>query len=254
MDVKRNSNVVEIEHLRKVYGSLEAVKDFSLSVSTGEIFALLGPNGAGKTTLIRMLMGILIPTSGAARINGLDCILERIEVKRHVGYVPDEPVFYDYLRGRELIHFSGEMHGISHSKIEQTVKPLAERLELTGALEQFTNQYSRGTKKKLALICAMLHDPALLILDEPSSGLDPVGSRVLHEIIREKAAEGKAIFFSTHLLDQAEKLCSKIGIMTKGELVACGTLAQLKMRFLTQGSLEQIFFSITNTFETISLT
>ncbi len=251
MEVKGNPNLVEIEHLRKIYGSLEAVKNLSLSVSAGEIFALLGPNGAGKTTLIRMLMGILIPTSGSARINGLDCIVDRIEVKRQVGYVPDEPVFYDYLRGRELIQFTGEMHGLSRSEIEHTVRPLAQRLELTGALEQFTNQYSRGTKKKLALICAMLHDPALLILDEPASGLDPVGSRVLHEIIQEKANEGKAIFFSTHLLDQAEKLCSNIAIISKGELVACGTLAQLKRQFLTDGSLEQIFFSVAGNSPTI---
>src|SRR6266446_7733524 len=132
-----NASLVEIKGLSKTYGAFEAVKNVDLSVSYGQIFALLGPNGAGKTTTIRMLMGILAPTSGSARIDGLDCFRDRVEVKRRVGYLPDEPVFYDYLRGSEIIRFSGEMHGLSRGEIEARSRPLMEQLELTDALEEF---------------------------------------------------------------------------------------------------------------------
>ena len=237
-------NLVEIRGLNKSYGSFEAVKDLSLSVSRGQIFALLGPNGAGKTTTIRMLMGILAPTSGSAMIDGLDCFRDRVEVKRRVGYLPDEPIFQDYLRGGEIICFSGEMHGLSRAEIDGRTEPLLQQMELSDALEEFAVNYSRGMKKKLALICAMLHDPALLILDEPTNGLDPFATRALHELIRAEAAGGKTIFFSTHLLDQAEKLCTQIAIVAKGRLAAHGTLAELRSRITSDASLEEIFFSV----------
>jgi ABC-2 type transport system ATP-binding protein len=238
------ANIVEIQDLTKCYGSFEAIKDLTLSVSSGQIFALLGPNGAGKTTTIRLLMGILAPTSGTARIDGLDCFNDRVEVKRRVGYLPDEPAFQDYLRGSEIVRFSGEMHGLSGDEIHSRTRPLLQQLELKDAMEEFAVNYSRGMKKKLALVCAMIHDPPLLILDEPTSGLDPFATRALHELIRANAAAGKTIFFSTHLLDQAERLCSQIGIVAKGRLVAHGTLAELRERLSTDSSLEEIFFSV----------
>lgn len=236
--------LVEISGLSKSYGAFHAVKSLDLNVGAGEIFALLGPNGAGKTTTIRMLMGILSPTSGSARIAGLDCFAERVPVKRKVGYLPDEPVFYDYLRGRELIRYTGEMHGLDNRETMRRAQPLIARLELGDALEEYAVNYSKGMKKKLALICAMLHEPDLLILDEPTNGLDPFGTRVLHEIMRERAACGATVFFSTHLLDQAEKLCTRIGIMARGELAALGTLESLRARLSTDSSLEEIFFSV----------
>src|SRR4051794_7818156 len=167
------SPLVETYGLSKRYADFEAVSDLNMQVGGGVLFALLGPNGAGKTTTIRMLMGILQPSVGSARIAGLDCFADRVEVKRRVGYLPDEPIFYDYLRGREIIHFVGEMHGLNSRQIEDRAGPLLQRLDLTNAIEEFAVNYSRGMKKKLALICALLHDPALLILDEPTSGLDP---------------------------------------------------------------------------------
>jgi ABC-2 type transport system ATP-binding protein len=236
--------LVEINELTKNYGRFVAVDHLTLAVPPGQIFALLGPNGAGKTTTIRMLMGILVPSSGSAMIDGLDCFRQRVEVKRKVGYLPDEPVFYDFLRGQEIIRFSGEMHGLTNEEIETRTRPLIERLDLTDALDEFAVNYSKGMKKKLALVCAMLHDPALLILDEPTNGLDPFATRALHEIIRGKAAEGKTIFFSTHLLDQAEKLCTQIAIIAKARLVALGTLRELRMRLSSDSSLEEIFFSV----------
>jgi ABC-2 type transport system ATP-binding protein len=244
MQTANRGALVEIEGLTKTYGDFEAVTSLDLSVSAGQIFALLGPNGAGKTTTIRMLMGILAPTSGAARIDGLDCFRDRVEVKRRVGYLPDEPIFYDYLRASEIIRFSGEMHGLSRDEIEERARPLIERLKLSEDLEEFAANYSRGMKKKLALICSTIHDPALLILDEPTNGLDPFATRELHEIIRAKAAAGKTVFFSTHLLDQAEKLCTQIAILSKGRLAAHGTLVELQQRLASDSSLEDIFFSV----------
>ena len=238
-------SLVEISSLAKRYGSFDAVRDLNLTVPRGEIFALLGPNGAGKTTTIRMLMGILQPTSGTARIDGLDCFQDRVEVKRRVGYLPDEPVFYDYLRGRELINFVGEMHGFARGEIQSRTNPLLERLDLMDAVDEYAVNYSKGMKKKLALICALVHDPVLLILDEPTNGLDPYATRSLHELVREKAAEGKTIFYSTHLLDQAEKLCHRVGIVFKGQLAAVGTLEELRANSQGDSSLEEIFFSVT---------
>ncbi|HYG73978.1 MAG TPA: ATP-binding cassette domain-containing protein [Planctomycetota bacterium] len=238
--------IVKIDRLSKRYGSFNAVAELDLQVPRGELFALLGPNGAGKTTTIKMLMGILQPTSGCALIDGLDCFRDRVEVKRRVGYLPDEPIFYDYLRGREILRFVGEMHGLTDEQINAVSHPLLERLELSDATEEYAVNYSKGMKKKLALICALMHDPMVLILDEPTNGLDPYATRTLHELVREKIAEGKTIFFSTHLLDQAERLCHRVGIVFKGKLAAAGTMSELRARVSQNSSLEEIFFSVTS--------
>jgi ABC-2 type transport system ATP-binding protein len=237
--------LVDIDGLTKRYGDFLAADNITLKVPRGELFALLGPNGAGKTTTIRMLMGILKPSGGSARIDGLDCFEDRVEVKRRVGYLPDEPIFYDYLRGGEIMRFCGEMHGLTRKQIAAATDGLIQRLELTDAIDEYAVNYSKGMKKKLALICAMLHDPLLLILDEPTNGLDPYATRTLMEIVREKAAQGKTVFFSTHLLDQAEKLCHRVAIVYKGKVAADGTMAELRARSKQNSSLEEIFFSVT---------
>lgn len=239
------SPLVEINRLTKTYGGFSAVSDLTLRVGRGELFALLGPNGEGKTTTIRMLMGLLAPTCGTATIDGHNCFADRVEVMRRVGYLPDEPVFYDYLRGGEIIRFVGEMHGFSKSELAQRSGPLIERLELAEAINEFAVNYSKGMKKKLALVCAMLHDPALLILDEPTNGLDPFATRSLHELMREKVAAGKTVFFSTHLLDQAEKLCDRVGIVYQGKLAALGTLDELHAGLPPESTLEDVFFALT---------
>jgi len=236
---------VRLEQLSKSYGDFAAVKRLDLEVAGGEIFALLGPNGAGKTTTIRMMMGILQPSGGHARIRGLDCFAQRAEVMRHVGYLPDEPIFYDYLRGRELLQFVGGMHGMHARRIEQSASALVERLELGDALEEFAVNYSKGMKKKLALACALLHEPELLILDEPTNGLDPFATRAVHALLREQAAGGRSVFFSTHLLDQAERLCDRVGILFEGRLAAIGKLEELRASLAEGGSLEEVFFSVT---------
>jgi ABC-2 type transport system ATP-binding protein len=237
--------IVETRGLAKIFGDFAAVSDLDLEVRRGEIFAFLGPNGAGKTTTIRMLMGILQPSAGTAFIDGSDCFRERAGVKRLVGYLPDDPVFYEYLRGREIIQFAGEMHGLARDEIEARAAPLVERFELDDALGEYAVNYSRGMKKKLGMVLALLHEPALLILDEPTNGLDPLASRILHELILAKAAEGRSVFFSTHLLDQAEKLCDRAGILYKGRMVACGRLDELRANLAEGGSLEEVFFAVT---------
>jgi ABC-2 type transport system ATP-binding protein len=236
--------IIRIQGLAKSYGEVQAVRGIDLEVQGGEVFALLGPNGAGKTTTIRMLMGILQPSGGRATIAGLDCSADRARIMRQVGYLPDEPIFYDYLRGREIVHFVGQMHGLDRVTIEERCRPLIQRLDLAGALEDYAVNYSHGMKKKLAVVCALLNAPSLLILDEPTNGLDPFATREVHALIRAHAAGGGSVFLSTHLLDQAERLCTRVGILLDGRLAACGALAELRKAARQDSSLEEIFFAV----------
>ena len=238
--------MIAFHRLSKTYGELTAVRDLDLSIKKGEVFGFLGPNGAGKTTTIRMMMGILVPTSGRIMIDGLDCRADRVEVKRRVGYLPDNPIFYDYLRGREILVFVGEMHGQSRGEAEARASALLRDLALDDAEEEYAVNYSAGMKKKLGLACALIHDPSVLILDEPTNGLDPRASREVQERLRRSAAEGKTIFLSTHLLNMAEHLCSRIGIIHRGELVAAGQLRELQDQVVPGGSLEEVFLKATD--------
>ena len=236
--------MIELDGLAKRYGEFSALSGLSLRVERGEIFALLGPNGAGKTTTMRILMGFLKPSGGRARIDGMDCFERRVELKRKVGYLPDEPAFYDYLRGSEIIEFSGDMHGLSRELVRERASPLIERLELGSALADYAVNYSRGMKKKLALVCALLHEPELLILDEPTSGLDPLASRSLNELIVEYQGRGATVLLSSHLLDQVERLCRRIAIVFGGRVAACGTLDELRRERAHGGTLEDVFFAV----------
>lgn len=243
-DLVAPTAMIELDGLAKRYGDFVALHGLSMRVERGEIFALLGPNGAGKTTTMRILMGFLKPSGGRARIAGLDCFEQRVALKRKVGYLPDEPAFYDYLRGSELIDFSGDMHGLSRELVRARATPLIERLELGPALADYAVNYSRGMKKKLALVCALLHEPELLILDEPTSGLDPLASRSLNELIVEVQGRGATVLLSSHLLDQVERLCRRIAIVHGGRVAACGTLDELRRERAHGGTLEDVFFAV----------
>ncbi|HEY5146638.1 MAG TPA: ABC transporter ATP-binding protein [Polyangiaceae bacterium] len=238
------STIVQSSGLTKRYGAFTALEALDLSVSEGEIFGLLGPNGAGKTTTMRLLMGILRPSAGTARIDGLDCFADRVEVKRRVGFLPDEPVFHDYLRGIEVVRFVGAMHGLPRAEIEARAWPLLERLDLTEATDEYAINYSRGMKKKLALVCALLHRPKVVILDEPTSGLDPIATRRLNEMILDMARLGTTVFLSSHLLDHVEKLCDRMAIITSGRLAALGSLDELRRATTAESSLEEIFLAV----------
>jgi ABC-2 type transport system ATP-binding protein len=237
--------VIAFERLHKDYGSLAAVRDLTFTVARGEVFGFLGPNGAGKTTTIRIMRGILVPSSGRVTINGFDCQQDRVEVKRQVGYLPDNPMFYDYLRGHEILRFVGEMHGLSRDEAQTRAVRLLAELGLDDAAADYAVNYSAGMKKKLGLACALVHDPPVLILDEPTNGLDPRAARDLQERLRAAARLGKTIFLSTHLLDMAQRLCSRVGIIDRGGLVAVGPLQQLQEEVVPGGSLEEVFLKVT---------
>jgi len=237
--------MIEFSELSKSYGSFRALAPLNLTVPRGEMFGFLGPNGAGKTTTIRLMMGILVPSGGSIRIAGLDCHRESAEVKRHVGYLPDSPIFYDYLRGREILQFVGEMHGLSRAESSLRADRLLTDLGLESVTEEFAVNYSMGMKKKLGLACALIHEPSVLILDEPTNGLDPRASRDVQQRLRKSADEGTTIFLSTHILEMAERLCSRIGIVHHGELVATGSPQELKQNVTAGGTLEEVFLAVT---------
>jgi ABC-2 type transport system ATP-binding protein len=237
--------MIELQGLTRRYGDFTAVKPLDLTVARGEMFGFLGPNGAGKTTTIRMLMGILVPSGGRGLISGLDCHAQRAEVQRHVGYLPDNPMFYDFLRGREILQFVAEMHGMPRAEAAARTRTLLTDFGLEEVVDEFAVNYSMGMKKKLGLACALIHDPEVLILDEPINGLDPRAARDVQDRLKQAAAAGKTIFMSTHLLDMAERVCTRIGIIHKGELVATGTLAELREREVPGGSLEEVFLRVT---------
>jgi ABC-2 type transport system ATP-binding protein len=220
--------VVEFQNLSKSYGTFDAVRGLDLKVEGGEVFGFLGPNGAGKTTTIRMMMGILVPTAGRALIGGADCRTDRVAVQRRTGYLPDNPVFYDYLRGREILQFVAEMHGIPRREAADRAARSLEEFGLGEVAREYAVNYSMGMKKKLGLACALIHDPAVLVLDEPTNGLDPRAAREVQDRVREIAAQGRTTFLSTHLLGMAERICTRVGIIHRGRLVATGTPGELQ--------------------------
>jgi ABC-2 type transport system ATP-binding protein len=238
--------MIEFQQLTKSYGSFDAVKDLTMQVGRGEVFGFLGPNGAGKTTTIRMMMGILVPTSGRVLVAGRDCHGDASEVKRHVGYLPDTPIFYDFLRGREILQFVAEMHGFSKADARARTVRMLDAFDLDEASEEFAVNYSLGMKKKLGLACALIHEPSVLILDEPINGLDPRSTRDVNERLLAEAARGTTIFVSTHLLDMAEKLCDRVGIIHRGALVATGSVDEVRALAASAGSLEEVFLKITD--------
>jgi ABC-2 type transport system ATP-binding protein len=243
--MRRMNKTIAFEALGKSYGGVSAVDNLSLTIEQGEVFGFLGPNGAGKTTTIRMMMGILVPSQGRVCIQGLDCHTQRAEVQRHTGYLPDAPVFYDYLRGREILQFVAEMHGLGRREAAARAGQLLEEFGLEEVRDEFAVNYSMGMKKKLGLACALVHEPSVLILDEPTNGLDPRASREVQERLKAIAHQGRTIFVSTHLLDMAERLCTRIGIIDHGRLVADGPPAQLKREGESSETLEDVFLRMT---------
>ena len=238
--------MIRMEGLAKRYGDFAAVEDLNLTVERGEVFGFLGPNGAGKTTTIRMLMGILVPSAGRAEIEGLDCQRDSAAVKHKLGYLPDNPIYYDYLRGREILEFVAEMHGMDRRAARERSAELLQEFQLGDAAEEFAVNYSTGMRKKLGLAMAIVHSPPVLILDEPTNGLDPRASREVEHLMKSDAARGATIFLSTHLLDMAEKICSRVGIIHHGRLVAVGSFADLRSQVSPDGSLAEVFLKLTD--------
>ncbi len=226
--------------------SRPAVDGLSLEVRGGEIFGFLGPNGAGKTTTIKMAVGLLVPDRGAVIVNGHDIAVEPVAAKAQIGYVPDSPDVYDRLTGLEYLNLVADVFGVSRAERRRRIGELADMFELAPALRDIVQSYSHGMKQKLALTAALLHDPPVFILDEPMVGLDPRSSRLFKDLIRSHCDKGHVVFFSTHILEVAERLCDRVGIIHKGRLIACGTVDELRERRKhAQESLEDIFLELT---------
>jgi len=238
--------MIETKGLCKRFGDRVALDGLDLVVEPGEVMAFLGPNGSGKTTTIRLLMGLLRPTAGHASIDGLDCHADAVEVKRRVGYLPDEPFLYPYLSGLEFLELVAGLHGMNGPEARKKAAALGE--EFVGDdCKRLTATYSHGTKKRLALAAALIHEPRVLILDEPTNGLDPRAARDMRDRIAALARAGRTVFLSTHLLDSAEKLCDRVAILAAGKLLAVGTAGELRTRFGAGGdtSLEELFLTAT---------
>ena len=233
--------LVHIDHVIKNYGDKQVLKDISLSVPAGQICGLLGRNGAGKTTLFRLLMGILKATSGTLKVEGCDAFEDRVVVKRLVGFLPDEPIFHSYLSGREVLELSAGMHGLDVAATMHRLIPLIVRMNLADAMNQFAEDYSRGMKKKLGLLLALVHRPKLLILDEPTNGLDVESTHVFYELMREESARGTTILFSTHLMDHVTQLCTHAAIIRGGRLVMAASIEELRRSLGGWHTLEEVF-------------
>lgn len=239
--------MIEFISVSKSYnrGETKAVDDLNLEIKDGEIFGFLGPNGAGKTTTIKMLTGILNPDSGSISINGHDISKDPINAKMELGYVPDNPDIYNKLKGIEYLNFMADIYEVPTDIRTDIVKSMLERFELYEAANDLIQSYSHGMKQKLVVIGALLHNPSAWILDEPLTGLDPKSAFILKEMMREHVSKGKSVFFSTHVLDVAEKLCDRIAIINKGRLIFCGTMDGIKDYAKEDSSLENIFLEMT---------
>lgn len=238
--------MIEIEGLLKRFGSHTAVAGLDLKVEPGEIFGFLGPNGAGKTTTVKCITGLLKPTAGRIRVAGFDVATRTLEAKRAMGLVPDEPFVYPKLTGVEYLRFVGELYGAGLDDMRKRIPELLEMFELTPWGGELVESYSHGMRQKLVLAGILLHDPKVLVLDEPMVGLDPKSARLVKDIFLKLAERGTTIFMCTHVLEIAEKLCDRIGIMIGGRMIACGTVAELEAQAKTGGSdLEGIFLSLT---------
>jgi ABC-2 type transport system ATP-binding protein len=239
--------LIETFALTKRFRDKTAVDELTLRVEPGEVMGFLGPNGSGKTTTIRLLMGLLVPTSGRATILGRDCHRDGVALKREIGYLPEEPFLYPYLSGLELLELVAGLHGLPRGEARRRAAAVAERFGLGPDARSYTVTYSQGMRKRLALAAALIHEPRVLILDEPTNGLDPRGARQMREAMAALAAEGRTIFLSTHLLDAAEKVCHRVAIIRAGTLQAVGTPADLRARFAGTGdaTLEDLFLRMT---------
>ncbi|MGI6577028.1 MAG: ABC transporter ATP-binding protein [Eubacteriales bacterium] len=238
--------MLKLVNISKSYagGKVKAVDDITLHVRKGEIFGFIGPNGAGKTTTIKMICGILPPDSGSIVINGYDISRDQIEAKRSIGYVPDNHEVYERLTGLEYLNFIGDVYGVGSSVRKERVEKYLEMFGIYDAAGEKIKSYSHGMKQKLLLTAALLPQPPLWILDEPLTGLDPRASMLLKEEMRAHCDEGNTVFFSTHILEVAERLCDRIGIIQNGKLIAVGTLDELRGQEKNE-TLEKIFFELT---------
>jgi ABC-2 type transport system ATP-binding protein len=235
---------LEVQGLGRSYGDFRAVQGLDFTVAAGEVLGLVGPNGAGKTTTLRCLAGILPPTTGLVRIGGHDIQRQAVAAKRALAYLPDEPRLFEYLTVWEHLNFTARLYQVADWEVEG--RALLETLELSGKESALPGELSRGMKQKLSIACGFLHRPALVLLDEPLTGLDPLGIRRMKEALRGRAESGAALVLSSHLLPLVEELCHRVLILARGRQVACGTVPEIRTQVGAKGgSLEDLFLAIT---------
>jgi ABC-2 type transport system ATP-binding protein len=234
-----------LSHVTKCYGRLRAVDDVSLEVHSGEVFAFLGPNGAGKTTTIKLIAGLLSPDQGVVSVCGDNMAGNGRAAKSRMAYVPDEPFLYDKLTAREFLRFVGQMYCLDESECNSRIKHYIQRLEISSFADQLAEGFSHGMKQRAALAGALLHEPEVLIVDEPMVGLDPRTVRTVKDLFRERARAGLTVFMSTHTLEVAEAIADRIAIIHQGRIIACGPLAELRSRAASEHRLEDIFLELT---------
>ncbi len=237
--------MIEIKHVTKTFGTKKAVDDLDLTIPTGEIVGFIGPNGAGKTTTIKMMSGVLNPDEGDILINGKSIQKEPLAAKRQFGLVPDSPDMFLRLKGIEYLNFMGDIYDVDTALRQQRIETLAETFEMKEALNDKILSYSHGMRQKIIIMGVLINEPEVWILDEPMTGLDPQSSFRLKQMMKEHAAKGKTVFFSTHVLEVAEKLCDKIAIIAHGKMIYFGTLEDLRAAHGENQSLEELFLEVT---------
>lgn len=245
--------MINLNHVTKSFGSLKAVDDLSLVVKRGELFSFLGPNGAGKTTTIKMLVGLMVPDEGEIEINGFNTRSQPLAAKRMIGYVPDAPFLYDKLTGREFLEVVGNLYNLDSVLVTQKIRQYRERLNIGSWLDEATESYSQGMKQRLVFTAALFHEPEILIIDEPMVGLDPQTARTIKDLLKELAAGGVTVFLSTHNLNVAEELSTRIGIIHQGSLMEVGTVESFRSSLHRQGNLEDLFLHLTGDRESSGL-
>jgi len=238
--------MIELKNLTKRFGDVVAVNRLTLTISKGEIFGFIGPNGAGKTTTLRMMGGVLAPTEGSVIIDGID-MAERPELaKRRIGFIPDRPFLYEKLTGMEFMRFTADLYGVDGRLVYEKSKEILKQFSLDDWADDLIESYSHGMKQRLIISAALLHDPEVMIVDEPMVGLDPAGIRMVKRLFRDLAGKGTTLFMSTHTLAVAEDVCDRIGILHKGLLIATGTIEELRQRArVREGDLEKVFLILT---------
>lgn len=238
--------MIKIENVSKTFGGkVKAVNNLNMTIEGGEIFGFLGPNGAGKTTTIKMITGILSPDAGRITINGYDIKKDTLEAKKQIGFVPDDPNVFLRLKGLEYLNFMADVYDVPSKIRKERIGTMGERFGMSQALGDQIQSYSHGMRQKIVLMGALIHNPDVWILDEPMTGLDPKSSFVLKEMMREHVNAGKIVFFSTHVLDVAEKLCDRVAIINKGNLLFNGKIQEMREKFEKEASLEKIFLELT---------
>lgn len=237
--------MIELLNVSKRYGTKEAVSDLNLSVPAGELFAFLGPNGAGKTTTIKMMCGLLFPSSGSVQIGGFNVHTQGDQARQLIAYVPDQPFLYEKLTGREFLQFVADLYGMPPDRARERMAIVIDLFRLHEFVDDLTERYSHGMRQRTVFAAALIHEPKLLIVDEPTVGLDPKSIRLLKDLLRGEADRGTTVFLSTHALDVAEELADRIGIVEHGRLVGLGTLDALRALAERDGSLEEVFLKLT---------